>query len=80
MIQINSNAGRWTRIFALIYNNHDCSTTALLPYGSNNASTLGTLFKDFTYKHVYDLPLDSLSFINDLAVLFSPGSVAVKSL
>lgn len=63
-----------------IYNNHNCSATALFPYGSNNASALGKLFIDLTYKHAYDLPLDSLSFINELAVLFSPGSVAVKSL
>lgn len=56
----------------------NCSSTALFSYGSNNASALGTLFIDLTYKHAYDLPLDSLSFINDLAVLFSPGSIAVK--
>lgn len=45
-------------------------------------SSLGqcTLLIDFTYKHAYDLPLDFLSFIKDLAVLLSPDSVAVKSL
>lgn len=41
-------------------------------------SQLGTLFIDFTYKDTYDLPINSLSFINDLAVLYSPGSTAVK--
>lgn len=77
MVRIHSNAPG--DIKEKIYNNHDRSSAALFPYGSNNASTLGTRFMDLTYKHAYDLPLDSVSFINDLAVLFSPGSVAVKS-
>lgn len=63
----------------LIYNSHNWNIAALFLYWSNVASTLGTLFIDLTHKHDHDLPLDSLSFRNDLGVLFTPGSTAVKS-